>query len=356
MKPVSCPRLWEVEASRDGRLSGEELARFKEHCERCEPCTARRDDLDGLIDVLGQSMPDGLDPLSLRRLRQRVLESADATLARPSGLPPKRAVSWSRAAVLVLSLGVCVFAGVHHIRSERAALPPSPSATRVVVEARGNTDWREHSSLRSRRFTLLAGTLRLSINRAPGDQPVVVEVPDGELEDEGTTFSVRVEHERTISIVVEAGAVLFRRRGGMTLHVHAGQSWTNTDGAETPPSSVAPPAETTPGFRETAARSSSVDPPRRVEHLNAASSVHRTAGATSARGLETATAAPATHGATGRDESGAVEAEEDLQYLRILALEREGRTREASLAAQEYLRRFPSGFRRVEAERIARRP
>ena len=46
--------------------------------------------------------------------------------------------------------------------------------------------------------------------------------------------------------------------------------------------------------------------------------------------------------------------EEDLAYLRVIALVREGRREEARLAAKDYLRRFPQGFRRVEVERIAR--
>ena len=45
--------------------------------------------------------------------------------------------------------------------------------------------------------------------------------------------------------------------------------------------------------------------------------------------------------------------EEDLVYLRVLALLRDGRKGEAHLLAEDYLRRFPNGFRRPEIERIA---
>ena len=39
---------------------------------------------------------------------------------------------------------------------------------------------------------------------------------------------------------------------------------------------------------------------------------------------------------------------EDLAYLRIVALRREGRSDEARVAAAEYLHAFPGGFRRPE--------
>jgi hypothetical protein len=46
-------------------------------------------------------------------------------------------------------------------------------------------------------------------------------------------------------------------------------------------------------------------------------------------------------------------AAEDAAYLRIIALLHEGREAEAKAAARDYLRRFPEGFRSVEAAKIA---
>jgi hypothetical protein len=42
--------------------------------------------------------------------------------------------------------------------------------------------------------------------------------------------------------------------------------------------------------------------------------------------------------------------------LRIVALRREGRTDEARLAAAEYLRSFPDGFRRADVLAFVRAP
>jgi len=45
---------------------------------------------------------------------------------------------------------------------------------------------------------------------------------------------------------------------------------------------------------------------------------------------------------------------EDAAFLTILALQRAGRRDEARAAARSYLERYPRGFRRPEAEKIAR--
>jgi hypothetical protein len=45
---------------------------------------------------------------------------------------------------------------------------------------------------------------------------------------------------------------------------------------------------------------------------------------------------------------------EDAAYLRVIALQRAGDKPAMEHAALEYLRRYPSGFRRAEAERLSR--
>jgi hypothetical protein len=57
---------------------------------------------------------------------------------------------------------------------------------------------------------------------------------------------------------------------------------------------------------------------------------------------------------TSTAEPAANEEEEDLAYLRIVALLREQRTDEARLAARKYLGQFPQGFRHIEVERVLR--
>jgi outer membrane protein assembly factor BamD (BamD/ComL family) len=45
---------------------------------------------------------------------------------------------------------------------------------------------------------------------------------------------------------------------------------------------------------------------------------------------------------------------EDAAYLRVIALQRCGDAASTKDAAREYLRRYPSGFRRVEVEPMSR--
>jgi TolA-binding protein len=45
---------------------------------------------------------------------------------------------------------------------------------------------------------------------------------------------------------------------------------------------------------------------------------------------------------------------EDAAYLRVIALQRSGDSGSVRWAAQEYLRRYPEGFRRAEMEALAR--
>ena len=45
---------------------------------------------------------------------------------------------------------------------------------------------------------------------------------------------------------------------------------------------------------------------------------------------------------------------EDAAYLRVIALQRAGATGDVKRAAEEYLRRFPTGFRHAEIEKLSR--
>jgi TolA-binding protein len=45
---------------------------------------------------------------------------------------------------------------------------------------------------------------------------------------------------------------------------------------------------------------------------------------------------------------------EDAAYLRVIALQRSGDAGDMTQAAQEYLRRYPAGFRRAEIEKLSR--
>src|SRR5262249_20051658 len=112
----------------------------------------------------------------------------------------------------------------------------------VAIEPRGTTVWRAMPSTDKQAYVLESGTLHLGVVRPPGAMGIVMKVPDGEIEDIGTEFSVTVVPTRTSSIQVESGAVVFRRSDGLVVHVGAGESWESSPRAllDTPVSTPPP--------------------------------------------------------------------------------------------------------------------
>ncbi|HEY6880694.1 MAG TPA: hypothetical protein VI299_21875, partial [Polyangiales bacterium] len=162
---------------------------------------------------------------------------------------------------------------------------------------------------------------------------LVVRVPDGEIEDLGTVFSVTVEDGQTREIIVREGRVLFRRHGAPTLQLVAGTSWRDT--GKPPEIEVPPPPEP------------KLEPPL-VPPAPAPVAKLKKARRASVPAVE-----PPAEEAHGEGDAGSAE---DAAYLHILALLREGRRDEARLAAFSYLSAFPNGFRAIEVARIAGAP
>ncbi|MEA2749895.1 MAG: hypothetical protein QOI41_4038, partial [Myxococcales bacterium] len=140
------------------------------------------------------------------------------------------------------------------------------------------------------RFDLRDGTLHLRVRRPPGGRRVVVTVPDGEIEDVGTTFDVVVSDRHTERVSVQEGRVVVRLTDRAPVTVESGRAWRRS-----------PPAKAV-----------------------------------------TATTARLSDGER-----------EDAAYLDVLRLLREGNDTEARTAASRYLHDFPAGFRRTEMERVA---
>jgi hypothetical protein len=126
--PASCPRRWEVEACRDGRLSGEARASHLDHASSCPVCSREQQALDRLrleLGTLGE--PDELSVRRLQRLRPSMLERADALLA--GRVPrPRR----SRPPAAVLAFAACLLASLASLASlgvwPRRALSEPPTA------------------------------------------------------------------------------------------------------------------------------------------------------------------------------------------------------------------------------------
>src|SRR4051812_15753615 len=80
MTSPSCPRLFEVEASRDGRLAGAELASFERHMRACPACWREAQALEALAAALHAGAAGKRDELHVRRERTRLLASFDGEL------------------------------------------------------------------------------------------------------------------------------------------------------------------------------------------------------------------------------------------------------------------------------------
>ena len=57
MSPTACPKLFQAEAMRDGRLGEAERATFKRHTTTCVACAREVELLDGLGQALRSATP-----------------------------------------------------------------------------------------------------------------------------------------------------------------------------------------------------------------------------------------------------------------------------------------------------------
>ncbi len=306
-----CHRSWEVEAVRDGRLTGNARTLFESHVASCDSCAEEMSSLEDLARGLAAVGDASADDVSLRRLRNRVLEAVDAE---QTGRSRRRAPGRVAAAAGVAAVALLVLALVSW-RSGGQTVPTNAArvvpATTIDVVAETGTRYTRSIEGDVERFDLLEGTLRLRVRRPAGGRRVVVKVPDGEIEDVGTEFDVVVTDGRTERVEVDEGRVLVKLDRAQAVSLTAGQTWR----------------------REVA-----VTTPRRV-----AEEKHGARGSPAGSGH-----------AKSESVAKAPSADlEDVTYLGVLRLMREGRDAEAAAAASAYLRDFPSGFRRDEMARVA---
>jgi hypothetical protein len=307
---TSCDRAWEVEAVRDGRLVGQARERALDHRLECASCAADARYVEELATRLRASDVPEHDEAAVQGLRRRVLAAVDGTHVRRARTRPRRGV-------YMLLVGAAALAGIVGVARRSTPHDVAPVTT-VDVEPGEGVRFTRTTENDVERIDLVDGSLHLRVSRRPGGRRVIVKVPDGEIEDTGTVFSVVVIAGHTERIAVEEGAVVARLTGRSAFDVGAGSTWnravTPAELSTAPPSGWAPADTARPTARPAAA-----------------------AAATTAR---TAIASDA----------------EDTAYLRVLRLQREGHETEARAAASAYVHDFPNGFRREEMSRVARPP
>jgi hypothetical protein len=346
-----CPRLFEVEASRDGRLSGVELARFRTHLGACADCAREARELDALSEALRE--PPGSstsDELRIRRERTRLLAAFDGTLV--PATPPRGAgrlgfVAVAVAALCAIAVVSALIRGKHGAASAVAAAPPShPDPVTVAADSRAR--FTRHTEARVEKVTLESGALSIHVARALSPRRLLVVLPDGELEDVGTTFSVSADGGHTTRVTVQEGSIVLRLRGNPTIVLAAGDVWTR------PPPPVAPsiPASSAPALPAPHHREEKPVVAAAPSKPTLDSAAGFRAAMTEFNGGHYAEAARLFDAfVTGNPGDSHAE---DAAYLRVLALQHVGASGTTRQAARDYLLRYPEGFRRAEVEVLAR--
>jgi hypothetical protein len=342
MSAQPCPRLFEAEAMRDGRLGDAERASFARHAKACPACTREVEALAQLARSLRATDAGQPDELQVRRERTRLLAAFNRELLVPERRPGGRLVWAVVAAPLVGALAV-----IWHLRA------PSPGelASSAVVRAEEDAAWSERSSGDREEVLLERGSLRIHVDHGSVRRRLVVILPDGELEDTGTTFTVSASSGRTTRVSVEEGSVVIRLRAGPVVTVRAGETWTPRVAAPAACAAVPPPSAS-----PSTAPSPGAPPARASSPLPAATATdgsldYRAAMAALDRGDNREAAA----GFAGflakhpRDPRA-----EDAAYLRVIAFDRCGDRDAVKGASLDYLSQFPAGFRRAEVERLSR--
>jgi hypothetical protein len=356
---TACPRAFEVEALRDGRLSGAERSAFERHLAGCAACARELAAFERLASALRDGPAETTDDLHARRERTRLLAAFDrALIGRPT--PSESRVSRRAVAGLATAAALAVAAGAVWFGAgqERPASPASAVTVRPVTGAR----WSRRTSAGREQIVLDEGRLWIQVRRAGSEVPLLVVLPDGELEDVGTTFTVTAESGRTTSVAVEEGSVILRLRGQAPRSIGPLGSWSAPPEARASIGPTREPLEKSPVTALPARPSAAAALPARPSAAAASPAPQASAPpeplAPSAASEAFKAALAALNRGEGRDAAARFQTfldehprdarVEDASYLRVLAHQRAGNSAELRRAARAYLARYPAGFRRRE--------
>ncbi len=342
---LGCEMRFDPEALRDGRLSGDARTRFERHLRTCAACRAETKSLETVALAL-RALPAATDgELEFRRKRQRLLASYSESIVAGLGEPvSRRRVPWLVAGV---TCALLLVASVRGLRSHGRG----NGADAVIVTSNGAASWTRLRDGALTRVRLEDGDVQLRVDHSDPSARLVVTLPDGEIQDIGTVFEVRVEGHVTRAVTVTEGMVVLTLRDQVPVALASGQSW-EVAPAPSALTSAAPTAAASPVAPQLpAAETKRPHAPKPLSRTDAASKVFREAVDALNHGRFDSAASQLLDFCSHQPADARVE---DAVYLRIVALHRAGHEAEAKNTAEEYLKAYPSGFRRHEVEKLTR--
>lgn len=352
MKP-RCGRTWEAEAARDGRLGDDRVASHRRHVAHCVACAEECAWLERLGSTLREPSTPPLSELSQYRLRRRVLDAVHRNMVKPEVRVARRLhfVAASLAAAFVIASGAI---GLRLLRA------PGATATEVLTIDESGARWSRRRDENAERIDLTDGTLGIHVDRPAGGAPLVVRVPDGEIEDVGTVFHVEVAEGRTRRVHVDQGRVIVRVTSSPEATVAAGETWTPSLAPSSAVAVTAAPANSAnaasaPASASTSTSMSSARPSDGDARPLSSPAARARTSPTSALSVppapSNAAPRPAAAGGVGIDAS-----DEDVAYVEIVRLLQQGQKAQAKAAARDYVERYPHGFRRAEVDGVLANP
>ncbi len=345
MKPAICPRKWQVEAARDGRLTGKDLDSTLRHQATCAECAAEQRELAALGEQVARLPELPRDPMTARRERQRLIAALNESLIEP------RARRFGPRAALVLGFGIAAAAVAWLTTRPPSASPSSPADSTSVIEvhAAPGARWSEHVNRDLDRIDLVDGAASFKVHPHAGRR-VVVGLPDGELEDLGTVFEILVAEQHTRRVSVSEGRVSVRLLGRPSFSLGAGETWGSEAAAASASASPEATETSAPLTNFGAARGSDATPNGVASGKSTGTLTRPSAGSSAAR--TAGPSAPASVDQQAAPDAPSAKAEDDA-YLQIVDLLKQSKYAQARSEAKRYLLRFPNGFRRIEVLNIA---
>ena len=345
-----CPRAWQVEAAEDGRLSKGDIASFERHAMACEVCKREAHALAELRELALHLPTQSSTPLERRRLRNELLRRAHEGSTRAPG---HAWLVWFASTALVASAAAAFFLWPRLVSAPPAVAEHDPAPAYHVIATR-DADWRTLERGRTLRLSLRKGELDLSVSPLRADQRFIVELPDGELEVKGTRFVVQTDGARTLAVNVLEGRVALRIRQRESELLSAGDDYrapapeaTATRADAAVPQAIeatSKPARARPRTNDDVVEAEKVVAPAPASPFTLAMSAFNAGDY--GRADELFAAFERTHPDDSRLE--------DALFLRAVARARRGDDSGARMIALEYLKRFPNGLRKADAERLSR--